>query len=257
MSLGFDDIGSGISVLIIHGAYSTRHETRGALEPFFADHDGYRRLYVDLPGMGDSPGGATIQTSNDVVAVVNELVEAAFGSEPLLVIGHSYGAHVARGIAACRPEQVRGIALICPLIPAAMEAEPHQVVAAEGDVSEQIDPALADEYKGYFVIHTPETARRFNQAVAPAIGRFDADTVERMMERWQLDPDPDTAVFDGETLIVTGRHDSFVGFRRQSELIDRYRRATYVVAGGAGHALPHERPQLLAALLSDWLGRIG
>ncbi len=257
MSLHFDDIGSGTSVLILHGAYSTRHETRGALEPFFADHDGYRRLYVDLPGMGDSPGDDTIQTSNDAVAVVDELMEAKFGSQPLLVIGHSYGAHIARGIAARRPQQVRGIALICPWTPTAMEAEPHQVVASEGDVSGVIDSALADEFKGYFVVHTPETARRFNDVVAPAIGRFDADTVQRMMEHWQLDPDPDTAGFDGETLIVAGRHDSFVGFRRQGELIDRYPRATYVVAGGSGHALPHERPQLLASLLTDWLARTG
>jgi pimeloyl-ACP methyl ester carboxylesterase len=172
------------------------------------------------------------------------------------VIGHSYGAHLARGITARHPRQVLGIALICALIPDAMHPEPHEIVLTEGDPYEIIDPAHVDEYRSYFVSHTPETAQRFNDAVAPALGRFDGAAVERVMEHWELPPDPDAAPFDGETLILTGRHDSAVGFREQFRLVDRYPRATYVVASGAGHALPHERPDLVAAVLGDWLRRL-
>lgn len=258
-ALHYDDIGSGPCVLVVHGAYSTRDETRGALEPFFADHDRYRRLYVDLPGMGDSPGHESIQGSDDVVDLIEQLIQREIGSQPFTVIGHSYGALIARGIAASRPQQVRGMALICPFTPADMEAEPSAVVVVDGDPLAVIDPAYVNDYLGYFVVQTPETAKRFNEAVAPAIGRFDGAAVERVMEHWKLNPDPDDpeSDFDGETLIVTGRHDSVVGFRRQAELIDRYPRATYVVAAGAGHALPHERPELLAALLTDWLDCVG
>ena len=76
------------------------------------------------------------------------------------------------------------------------------------------------------------------------------------MERWEIPADPDGAPFAGATLIMTGRHDSAVGFREQFRLVDTYPRATYVVASGAGHALPHERPDLVATVLGDWLGRL-
>jgi pimeloyl-ACP methyl ester carboxylesterase len=58
-------------------------------------------------------------------------------------------------------------------------------------------------------------------------------------------------------LVISGRHDHWVGWELQQRLGDRYPRATVVTAGDAGHALPHERPGLIAALLSDWLDEIG
>jgi pimeloyl-ACP methyl ester carboxylesterase len=44
-----------------------------------------------------------------------------------------------------------------------------------------------------------------------------------------------------------------VGYREQVALIDRYPRASYVVLADGGHALPHERPEVLTALIGDWL----
>lgn len=39
------------------------------------------------------------------------------------------------------------------------------------------------------------------------------------------------------------------------DLLGDHPRATLAVIDGAGHALPHERPELLADLIDDWLGR--
>jgi pimeloyl-ACP methyl ester carboxylesterase len=58
-------------------------------------------------------------------------------------------------------------------------------------------------------------------------------------------------------LIVSGRHDHWVGWERQQRLGDLYPRATVVTVGDAGHALPHERPRLVGALLNDWLDEAG
>jgi len=54
---------------------------------------------------------------------------------------------------------------------------------------------------------------------------------------------------------VAGRRDSFVGYADAVALIENYPRATLAVVEDAGHALMHERPELLAALLVDWLRR--
>lgn len=253
-TLSYDDRGEGPCVVALHGAYSTHEEIAAFLDPVLGPpRSMYRRLYPDLPGMGTSSPHPSIRTSNDVIDVLEQLIDTAVGPTPLRLIGHSFGAHLARGLAARRPQQVVGLALLCPMLPGAMNPEPHVVLQAEGDPAAGLDPDHVDDYLGYFVIHTPDTATRFNEAVAPSLGRFDADAVERVMGAWNLDPDPDLVAFDAPTLILAGRHDSVVGFREQIGLIDRYPKSSYAVISDAGHALPHERRDLATAMIDDWL----
>jgi len=47
-----------------------------------------------------------------------------------------------------------------------------------------------------------------------------------------------------------------VGYAAASDLVDYYPRASLAVVDEAGHALPHEQPGLLRALLADWLARV-
>ena len=252
-ALRYHDVGHGHCVLAIHGAYSTYHELASALEPMVVPYDRYRRVYPDLPGMGGSPPDNSIQSSNDVIDLLEDFVDDQIGLKPLVVIGHSFGGHLARGLAVRRPRQVVGLALICPLMPDAMNPEPHAVVQSDVDPAALLDPGNVDDFLGYFVVHTDETVQRFNESVAPSLGRFDGEAVERIMTEWRLDPDPDELAFDAPTLIVTGRYDSVVGYREQARLADRYSRASYVVLADSGHALLHERPDLLSALIGDWL----
>lgn len=250
--LHYEAIGAGAPVLIIHGAYSSRVETRAAFEPVFAPLGAHRRIYPDLPAMGDSPTHDSVRTSQAVADLLDEFVEHEIGAAPFQLVGHSYGGHLARGIAARRPQQITGLGLICPLMPKTMTGVPHIVVRADGDPSDWLDPALVDEFLGYFVVHTAETAERFRSAVAPTIGRCDPARVEELMSAWELRPDPDSVPLDVPTLVVAGRHDSLVGFRDQSALIDLYPAATVTVVADAGHAVIHEQPDLVTALMRAW-----
>ena len=47
--------GNGFPVLVLHGSGVDHREMAAALEPLFAQRPGYRRIYVDLPGMGRTP----------------------------------------------------------------------------------------------------------------------------------------------------------------------------------------------------------
>lgn len=246
--------GAGPAVLCLHGAYSTHEEIAAVVEPIFEPGNGYRRIYPDLPGMGGSPPHASITSANHVVDVLDELISAEIGTEPFLLIGHSFGGHLARGIAARRPDQVAGLALICPMV-APNTAEPHTVVRLAGQPNEMIDADQLDDYLGYFVVHTAETAARFNAAVVPSLGRFDAEAVGALMSDLTLHPDADEVRVAAPVLVLTGRHDSLVGFRDQLHLIDSYPGATHVVLADAGHALPHEHPEVTSRLLVDWLTR--
>lgn len=253
--LNFTSSGRGTPVLVLHGAYSAHEEIRAAVEPVLSLGVRYRGIYPDLPGMGATPAHGSIQSSNDVLDLLGDLIDSEIAGDPFLIMGHSFGGHLARGIAARYPQQVAGMALICPLMPATMNAEEHVIVRTCDEATHMIDPDHVDDYTGYFVVQTPETARRFRAAVVPVLGRWDGDAVHRVMENWALDPNPDTTSFDQPTLVLTGRHDSTVGYRDQVDLLDRYPGATYVAVADAGHALPHEHPELFAHLVGDWLAR--
>ncbi|MFD2469254.1 alpha/beta fold hydrolase [Amycolatopsis silviterrae] len=49
--------GSGTPVLAVHGWMPDHRLMTGCLEPVFARRPGFRRIYPDLPGMGDRPPG--------------------------------------------------------------------------------------------------------------------------------------------------------------------------------------------------------
>jgi pimeloyl-ACP methyl ester carboxylesterase len=247
--------GDGIPVLVLHGAYSALEEPEGYLEPFFRTRPGHRRIYVDLPGMGASPGD-DVRGPGDALDAVEAVLDDRVGDERFLVVAQSFGAYLARGLVERRPAQVAGLAMICPLLMSGAPAGEHAAVHVAGDVDGLLAAEQDAEYRGYFVVQTPETAQRFIDAVAPVLGRYDGPAVERIMAG-RLDPEPDDGpAFSAPTLIVTGRQDAVVGYVGQWDLREQYPHATYAALDVAGHALPHERPALLEALLDDWLARV-
>lgn len=254
--------GRGAPVLGLHGGGVDHRELLAALEPVFADRPGYRRLYPDQPGMGRTPAPETIDSTDAVLDVLLGLIDAVVGAEPLLVVGHSTGAYLARAIANRRPHQVAGLGLICPLIGEqdADDQPPEHVVlraADDLDVDGALGPELAAEFRDYLVAQTPETLRRFQESVAPGVALADQAAMERMAARWRLTTEPEQGpAYPHPTLIVAGRQDATVGYAGAWRLLDHYPRATFAVLDRAGHALPHEQVGLLTALLAEWLDRV-
>jgi len=80
----------------------------------------------------------------------------------------------------------------------------------------------------------------------------------RIGERWELtEAAADRAPYSGPVLLVAGRLDSTVGHAATADLLDHYPAATLAVLDAAGHALPHEQPAILGALVTEWLDRCG
>ncbi len=239
-------------LIALHGAYSARAEVRGFLEPMLAARAA-RRIYVDLPGHGDSRPSGGVQVPDDVLDLLDLVLEEEGAPDgPFLVVGHSFGAHFARALAARHPDRVAGMALICAAMPGEQHPAPAVVVRDDG-VSASLPPDQRDAYEGYFVVRTQDTLDRFRRAVVPATREVDDETLETAIAPGPHAHDPDAVSVDAPVLVVSARHDSWVGWERQEHLGDLYAHATVVTAADAGHALPHERPALLAALLSEWL----
>ncbi len=252
---------SGTPVLALHGWTVDHRLMSGCLEPIFTRRRGYRRLYPDLPGMGRTPAGDAA-SSDDLLAAVLALVGKELGTTPFLLVGESYGGYLARAVVRALPDQVLGLALICPvgqtLDRAARVRPPHVVLRATPGLLDDtdLDAAAAAEYAEFVVVQTPQTLRRFRAEVVPALQAADMAAIERIERRWHLSEGPEgTVPFERPTLFLCGRQDSAVGYADQFALLPHYPRATFAVLDVAGHNLQFEQPALFETLMEDWLDR--
>lgn len=242
--------GDGFPVLSLHGAGVDHREVMACLEPVFDAVTGYRRIYLDLPGMGRTPAPETIGSADDVLDVLLAFVDGVIGDGPLLVAGHSAGGYFAQAIAARRPDQVVGLALLCPLLAGTHDVPEHEVIVSSGDIGN-------DEFRDYFTIQTAKTLDRYERYVEPGGRLTDHSALARIGERWDIATrSEDQAPYRSPTLVVTGRQDSTVGYARSWQLLEQFPRATFAVLDAAGHALPHEQPELVRALVTEWLDRV-
>ncbi|WP_328738378.1 alpha/beta hydrolase [Streptomyces erythrochromogenes] len=242
--------GAGRPVLVLHGAGVDHREAEACFEPALDGAAGLRRIYPDLPGMGRTPAPASLRSADDLVDTLLRFADEVTDGTAYLLVGHSAGAYFAQAMAARRPERVAGLALVCPLLPGVREVPEHRVVVGAGDIGD-------DAFRGYFVIQTPEMLERYRRYVAPAAALVDEAALERIGARGALTPEPPPApAYPGPTVVVAGRLDSTVGHAAAVDLVHHYPHASLAVVDDAGHALPHEQPELLRALLAEWLTRV-
>jgi pimeloyl-ACP methyl ester carboxylesterase len=248
--LSYVEHGHGMPLVALHGAGVDHRELEAAIEAL-GTGAGYRRIYPDLPGMGASTADG-LSSNDEVVTLLVDFLQQ-LGAGPVLLLGHSYGGYLARGVAARRPELVRGLALLCPLAEHTGQVPDQKVVHQDPAASDELEPEHRQGFDEYFVVRTPATARRYRDHVLPGMALVDQAVLGRLVADWPIDLG--TGPFAGPTLIVAGRQDSTVGYADAIGLLERYPHATLAVLDGAGHALIHERPELLAPLLAGWLDR--
>lgn len=248
IAVHYEEHGAGRPVLILHGAGVDHREVEACFEPALAGDGGFRRIYPDLPGMGRTPAPDELRSAEDVLATLLDFAAEVADGAPYLVIGHSAGAYYAQAMAARHPDRVAGLTLVCPLLAGVRDVPAHRVVLRFGEIGDH-------EFRRYFVVQTPEMLDRYERFVRPAAALVDQAALERIGEHWELALH-DGPAYAGPTLIVAGRLDSVVGSAAAADLVDHYPHASLAVLDDAGHALPHEQPEVLRALLGDWLTRV-
>src|ERR1700712_4837 len=218
--------GSGVPFVALHGVGVDHREIEAAVEAVVPSGGvGYRRIYPDLPGMGHSTAQG-LNGNDDVVAMLCDFIDD-LGAGPVFLLGHSYGAYLARGVAARRPDTVLGLALLCPVAERSQNVpEPH-VVRQDAATYTELEPAQRKGFNEYFVVRTPATARRYRDHVVPGTTLVDEAALGRIFGRWAVTVG--SATFSAPTLIVAGRQDSTVGYSDATGLLELYPQATVAV----------------------------
>lgn len=263
ITIHYEVFGEGKPIIILPGwGLNTRfmvHET----EPSFEGRQGWKRIYIDPPGHGKTPGKDWITNQDQMLQVVLACIDQLTAGQRFSLIGASLGAYLARGVRLYRGELIDGLALIIPAIiaqDAKRDVPPYQVLIEDPTVKADLRPDETDLYD-MAVVHTRkwlEYQRSFPQVPEHDLGDFEfLSRIREQPEKYAFSFDVDNVQesFPRPALIITGRQDMIVGYRDAWNILEKYPRATFVVFDRAGHEL-EDKQELVRALMKDWLDRV-
>ncbi len=260
---GRGDAADGEPVLCLPGFGMDRSVMAAAMEPALGLRPGFRRIYVDLPGHGESPAG--VPSSAAVAHALAAFIDDQLAGGPVLLAGWSYGGYLAAALARRQPAAVTGLLMIC----AGIRIRPE-----DRDLPEQSEPAgpaglAADPGLGHWLDGVPtglrdhlgmaignrnaEVARTVAAALAASLPG-DEEYQDRLRSHgYQLPDEGDPARYHGPACLIAGREDRIGGYADQFRALARFPAASYSLVPDAGHYLPFEQPATFRAIVLDWL----
>jgi pimeloyl-ACP methyl ester carboxylesterase len=265
LSVYYESFGAGRPIVFLPGWGNANGEGRDVHEPVFATHPGWRRIYIDPPGTGQTPSRPWIKNQDDMVDVLARAIEnilapatdtaspgpglvapatgaAGPAPEPFALAGTSAGGLHARAIVQRDPTRILGLLL---RVPGVIVDRAQRTLPVD-------DPSVWDA--GYRAAHQQKQDLYYDVAEAMADLEF-LGGIQGDVGKYGLSVEP-RARLEVPTLIVTGRQDTMTGYADAWGLVDDYPRATYAVLDRADHDLPVGDHGLYQALVGDWLTRM-
>ncbi|GHO57802.1 alpha/beta fold hydrolase [Ktedonobacter robiniae] len=259
--LFYEVYGTGTPIILLHGFSCDHRQMKGCLEPLFAQLQGWQRLYLDLPGMGQTPGKESLKSTDDMLDVVVNFIDVVIPGQPFLLVGESYGGYLSQGVVHHKFEQVAGMALICSGVimeRSRRDLPPRTVMLEDPVLLAQLDPADAEEFTSMAVVQDQYHWERFRDEILKGAKIADEAFLQEISQRYSCSfdvgklPHP----FPRPVVFLTGRQDHVAGYRDAWRILENYPHATFAVLDRAGHNLPIEQPQLFNALIGEWLDRV-
>jgi 3-oxoadipate enol-lactonase len=251
IELGYDDIGRGVPVVLVHGFPHDRTLWAPQLRALASD---YRCVAPDLRGFGESgvaPPYSMDQYADDLVRLFD-----ALRMEPAVVGGISMGGYVTFALWRRHRRRVRAMILLDTRAGADTEegrAKRRDMIAT---ARERGSAAVADAMMGAMLGKTtreqqPQIAEsmRAMMAAAPVEGVIGA--LEALVSR--PDSSATLATIDVPTLIVVGEEDTLTPRSESEALHAAIAGSVLQTIPAAGHVSNVEQPAAVNQVLVDFL----
>jgi len=234
--------------------------TQGYFEAIFETRPGYKRIYIDPPGIGESGSDDWIMNADDCLQVVLEAIDRLVKKQKFLVAGFSYFGYQARGIALKRKESIKGMILICPVIIPEFIDRNRTIFELSYIDSSFINNLDKDDKE------TVSSLVIQNRLSFETVKKYSRNEVKMNAEFWQkiktnnyafsFDPDEKISSFNKPVLVFVGLQDNIVGFKDAVKLFDNYHRLSFVALDYASHDLPFEQNIIFSNHVSHWLDQL-
>jgi pimeloyl-ACP methyl ester carboxylesterase len=259
-TIHYEVFGAGRPILVLHGGYLDHRHMVDALEPLFDDREGWKRIYIDIPGHGKSPVDPSISTHDEVLGLILAFISEMLPGQSFAVVGESRGGYLARGIIHQKPDLVDGALFIVPgryAVCSEDSVPPHSTLVRADDLVATLAPNEVGRFNR-LVVQNAEILEKIRRSKIPAIALADEEYQNKINENYEFafDVDAPEKPFQRPVLFLLGRQDSMVGYRDALMVIESFPRATFAVLDKAGHSLSWEQPALFHALAGEWLQRV-
>lgn len=259
----YEVVGQGRPLLMLHGWSRDHHDMVADMEPLFRERGGWKRIYLDLPGHGRTPGADWITSQDQILDAVVAFIDAVIPGQRFAIAGVSAGAYVARGVVYRKLEYIDGVVLVVPVIRAAdakRDVPAHVTLVEDAAAVSELTPDQA-WVREMAVVQSRNVIMALTQPASPDSGPGDPAFQERIRSsaatyEFSFDVDQLAKPCPAPALIISGRQDAVVGYRDAWAIVENYPRATFAVLDRAGHFLGVEQADLFSGLASEWLDRV-
>jgi len=258
----YETYGEGIPVLMLHGFGIDHHVMTGCMEPIFRRRPGWKRIYLDLPGMGKTKGTDDIVNADRMLDTVVKFCEKVVPDGRFLVAGESYGGYLAQGMVYRIPDRLDGVLLICPVIIAEREKRtlpPRTTFFRDEALLAGIEPETRAFFERMLVLQDKKRWDRFQKDIIPGMRSKDETFLDRFQQAgygFSFDVEKPAHPFEKPSLLLAGRQDATVGWEDMLKVVRNFLRGTFAVLDRAGHGLEVEQETAFNCLVSEWLDRV-
>lgn len=266
VSLFLRTMGAGYPMVLMHGGPGLDHTTLLGLAPLARD---YQLLFYDHRCNGRSSGDPETMTWDNLTADADAL-RAMFGYDKWIVLGQSFGGHVALMYVLRHPDRVSQLILMdtaadarwsavhAPDLLAKRGYRASTVAAARRFYAGDIEPRMVGitlmRFLGAYYHHIG--IRDVPAMIAGALRMKRQPTAHvvgfgKLLKNWNIMNR--LREIDVPTLVVAGRDDFLFPPECQAILADRMPRATLEIIERAGHNPQDENPRAVVEVIRTFL----
>lgn len=265
LSIYYEEYGSGKPVLCLHGFTEDHLSMKGSLEPIFTSVSGFRRIYIDMPGMGKTVAKDWVKNADIMLDILKKFTKKVIKEDEFLIIGASYGGYLALGMACDIELKVGGLFLLGPLLFAEVNKRMLPVVKEsekyiEDGIKKELE-SFGDTgfYDSSAIIMNEDTWSRYQAEFLPSYLSYDREFTKKFRENGYIlscEQEFSRLEFTKPITVLTGKQDESTGYEDSWEVLKHLPRLSYLALDSVGHLLALENPDVFNALLKDWINKV-
>lgn len=252
--------GDGFPIVFLHGWGVDHRMMKGSAEPVFRQmNKAYKRIYVDLPGMGNTKVDDSITSTDDMRSFLIRFIDLLIPGENYAVVGKSYGGYLARGIARSHARRISGLFQVCPVAfyeTQLLHAPKRVVLEREEGIRDVVPDREWEDFDLFHVIQTRNVWETYREYVLPGTKAANYDFLGNTLEKrkaFSEEIDTDGERYPFPAVFFCGRQDWCVGYSDLYTIFEHYDRASYIVVDKAGHNAEFEQPEVFSTHLLKWI----
>jgi pimeloyl-ACP methyl ester carboxylesterase len=251
--------GEGNPIIIMHGAGPNDHQyMQSDFEPLLENRKGWQRIYLDLPGHGQTLWPEWATSSDQILDLLCDFIDQVIPGRKFTLAGLSWGGELALGIVGRRAQQVEGL---CLSVPAVNVERSERTVPEDTTLVKNPDFVAGLQEDELWItevitVQDPSFLERLRREIFSVSRHNDKNGTNWEIRAQQFTYDAMKISLDKPTLILTGRQDDRVGYQDAWDLVENFPRATFAVLDRASHFLSIEQNALMKALIDEWLDRV-